>query len=92
MIFGTDLSTSQDWPDGCMEEQNDRRPLIKDFNTVLTLSGEEILYLRALQGHSGRNPIVLTLQGQCVNFGQFPRVHSSYWMCSQLYTPSQIQD
>ena len=34
----------------------------KDFNTVLDPSGQGILYIRALQGHSGRNPIDPTLQ------------------------------
>ena len=29
-------------------------------------SGQEILYLRALQGHSGRNPIDPSLKGQCI--------------------------
>ena len=47
-------------------------------------SGQEILYLRALQGHSGRNPIDPYTAGQCVNSGQFLRVHLSYRMCSQF--------
>ena len=34
----------------------------KDFNIVRTHHGQEILYFRALQGHSGRNPIDLSLQ------------------------------
>ena len=34
----------------------------KDFNVVLTSSGQEIICLRALQGHSGRNPIDPSLQ------------------------------
>ena len=34
----------------------------KDFNTVLTPSGQEILYFRGLQGHSGRSPIDPSLQ------------------------------
>ena len=39
-------------------------------------SGQENLYLRALQGHSGRNPIDLPLQDNVL----IP----SYWMCSQF--------
>ena len=34
----------------------------KDFNFCADPSGQEILYLRALQGHSGRNLIGLSLQ------------------------------
>ena len=34
----------------------------KDFNICTDSSGQEILHLRALQGHSGRNPIDSTLQ------------------------------
>ena len=34
----------------------------KIFQYCTDSSGQEILYLRALQGHSGRNPIDLTLQ------------------------------
>ena len=34
----------------------------KRFQYCADSSGQEILYLRALQGHSGRNPIDPTLQ------------------------------
>ena len=34
----------------------------KRFQKCIDSSGQEILYLRALQGHSGRNPIDPTLQ------------------------------
>ena len=34
----------------------------KRFQYCIDLSGQEILYLRALQGHSGRNPIDPLLQ------------------------------
>ena len=36
----------------------------KDFNIALISSRQEILYLRALQGHSGRNPIDPSLQDE----------------------------
>ena len=56
----------------------------KIFQYCTDPSGQEILYLRALQGHSGRNPIDPSLQEQHVNYEKFLRVHFSYWMCSQL--------
>ena len=34
----------------------------KRFQYCTDASGQEILYLRALQGHSGRNPVAPTLQ------------------------------
>ena len=58
MIFGTNLSTLDiglmTYGRARWQEAEATR---KDFNTVLTRQGQEILYLRALQGHSGRNPI-----------------------------------
>ena len=41
------------------QEEEDKR---KYFSIVLILQEQEILYLRALQGHSGRNPVDPTLQ------------------------------
>ena len=38
----------------------------KRFQYCTDSSGQEILHLRALQGHSGRNPIDLTLQDNLV--------------------------
>ena len=44
-------------------EWQEAEAIRKDISIVLTdSSGEEILYLRALQGHSGRHPIDPTLQ------------------------------
>ena len=60
----------------------------KRFQYCTDSSGQEILYFRALQGQLGRNPIELSLQGQCANSGQFLRVHLS----RRIYTPSWIQD
>ena len=41
-----------------MEEQEGRRRRQQEkFQYCTDPSGQEILYLRALQGHSGRNPI-----------------------------------
>ena len=47
-----------------MEEQDGRRAeaTSKDFNIVLIQSRQEILYLRTVQGHSGRNSIDPTLK------------------------------
>ena len=63
MIFRTDLRTPSI---GLMmygrAKWQEEEAIRKDLNTVLAPSGQEILYLRALQGHSGRNPIDLTLQ------------------------------
>ena len=44
-------------------------------------SGQEILYLRALQGLSGRNLIESFTTGQCINSERFLRVHLSHRMC-----------
>ena len=46
-----------------MEEHNGRRLRKREkISTMYYPSGQEIIYLRALQGHSGRNPIDPTLQ------------------------------
>ena len=46
-----------------MEEQDGRRRRQQEKNQYCAgSSGQEIVYLRALQGHSGRNPIDPTLQ------------------------------
>ena len=55
----------------------------KRFQHCTDSSGQEILYLRALQGHSGRNPIDPTLQDNAL-IPEFLRVHLSYWMCNQF--------
>ena len=55
----------------------------KIFQHCTDPSGQEILDLRALQGHSGRNPIDPTLQDNVIS-GPFLRVHWSYWMCNQF--------
>ena len=55
----------------------------KRFQYCADPSGQEILYLRALQGHSGRNPIDPSLQDN-FNSGQFLRLHLSHRMCNQF--------
>ena len=56
----------------------------KRFQYCTDSLGQEILYLRALQGHSGLNLIDLFITGQCVNSGQFLRVHLPHRMCDQF--------
>ena len=63
MIFGINLSTLNV---GLMMYERARwqeaEATIKDFNTALTRQDKKFFTFRALQGHSGRNPIDLTLQ------------------------------
>ena len=56
----------------------------KRFQYCTDPSGQEILYLRAPQGHSGRDPIDPALQDNVLIPNNFLRAHSSYWMCSQF--------
>ena len=85
MIFGTNLSTLNIgltmYGRAKMQGGGGNK---KRFQYCIDSSGQEILYLRALQGHSGRNPIDPHTPGQSVNSGQFLRVHFSYWMCHQF--------
>ena len=56
-------------------------------------SGQEILCLGALQGHSGRNPIDPTLQDNVlINTEQLLRVHLSHRICNQFTFHHKIQD
>ena len=58
-----DFENSQYWSDEMWKSKNARRRGNKKrFQYCTDSSGQEILYLRALQGHSGRNPIDPTLQ------------------------------
>ena len=56
MIFRTNLSTlnmsDEKWSTMAKGGGNEKR-----YQYCTDPSGQEILYLRALQGHSGRNPI-----------------------------------
>ena len=54
------------------------------FQCCTDPSGQEILYLRALQGHSGRNLNDPSSTGQCLDSGRFLQVHLSRWMCNQF--------
>ena len=72
MIFGTILCTLNIGLTICgrvqLQEAEETR---KDFNIVLISSGQEILHLRALEGHSGCNPIDPTLQDDVLNPNNF---------------------
>ena len=59
--FWCNLSASVWWKCGRVKWQ-EAEATRKDFNIVLISSGQEILFLRALQGHSGRNLIDPSLQ------------------------------
>ena len=56
------------------------------FQQCTDPSGQKNLYLRALQGHSGRNLIDPFISGQCLNSERFLRVHLSYRMCNNLHS------
>ena len=88
----SDLERSQHWSDDMWKSTmaggggNKKR-----FQYCTDSFGREILYLRPLQGHSGRNPIDPTLQDNVLipnNFFEYV-----YFLDVQsVYTPSQIQD
>ena len=92
MIFGTNFEHSQHWSDDMWKSKmaggggNKKR-----FQLCTDPSGQEILYLRALQGHSGRNPVHLSMQDSVL----IPNNFSSTFITSDVQsfcTPSQIQD
>ena len=56
----------------------------KRFQYCTDPSGQEILYLRALQGHSGRNPIDPTLQDNVSIPNNFFEYILPYRLCSQF--------
>ena len=80
-----DLERSQHWSDekwmSTMAKGGGNKNIFQYCTDPL---GQEILYLRALQGHSGRNLIDPSLQDKCINSEQFPRVHLSHGMCNQF--------
>ena len=63
MIFGTNWSTLNIGLMKCGRAKwQELEATRKDFNIVLIRQDKKMLHLRALQGHSGRNPIDPTLQ------------------------------
>ena len=93
MIFGTNLSSLNIGSDDVWKSKmagcggNKKR-----FQNCTDPSGQEILYLRALQGHSGRNPIDPTLQDNV----SIPNNLFEYIFIildvQSMYTPSQSQE
>ena len=64
----------------------------KVFHYCTDSSGQEILYLRALQGHPGRNPIDLTLQDNVLIPDNIFEYIYHIGCDESVCTPSQIQD
>ena len=64
----------------------------KIFQYCTDSSGQEILYLRALHGHSGRNPIDPALQDNVLIPDNFFESTFVILDVQSIYTPSQIQD
>ena len=77
MIFRTNLSTLNIGMMMCGKSKMAKGEGNKKRVQYTDPSGQEILYLRALQGHSGRNPIDPTLQDNVLIQKQFLRVHLS---------------
>ena len=80
-----DFENSQHWSDEMWKSKmqggggNKKR-----FQYCTDSLGQEILHLRALQGHAGRNPIDPSLQNNVLIPDKILRVHFSYWMCNQF--------
>ena len=93
MIIGTTFEHSQYWSDDMWKSKmaggggNKKR-----FQYCTDPSGQEILYHRALQGHSGRNPIDPTLQDNVLIPKYFFEYIYHIGCAKSVYTPSQIQD
>ena len=62
------------------EEDNEKR-----FQNCSDPSGKEILHFRALQGHSRRNFIDLSVQDNVLIIERFLQVHLSHRMCDQFH-------
>ena len=93
MIFGTILRTSQHRSDEMWKSKKAGGGANKKKIQFCTDSSrQEILYLRALQGHSGRNPIDPTLQDNVSIPDNFFEYIYHIGCAISFYTPSQIQD
>ena len=75
---------SQHWSDEKWKSTMARGGGNKKMFQYCTDSSGEILYLRALQGHSGRNLIDPSLQDNVLIPRRFLQVHLSRWMCNQF--------
>ena len=78
-----EFENSQHWSDEMWKsEMAGGGGIKKRFQYCMDSSGHEILCLRALQGHSGRNPIDPSLQGNVLITNL--RVHLSHRVCNQF--------
>ena len=64
----------------------------KRFQYCTDPSGQEILYLRVLQGHSGRNPIDPSLQDSVLLPNNFFEYFYHIGCAESVYTLSKNQD
>ena len=84
MIFGINFEFSQYWSDDVwISKMAGGGGNKKRFQSCVDPSGEEILYFRALQRHSGRRPIDPTLHDNVLISNIFP-VQAFCWMCTQF--------
>ena len=85
MIIGTKLSTINIGLMICGRARwQEAEAIIKIFQYCTDSSGQEFLYLRALQGHSGRNPTDPSLQDNVSTPDNFLEYTKSYRMCNQF--------
>ena len=76
----------QHWSDDVWKSKmaGGRKATRKGFQYCTDPSGQEILCLRALQSHSGRNPIDPSLQDNVLIPNSFFEYIYLFWMCSQF--------
>ena len=79
-----DFVYSQHWSDEKWKSSMARGEGNKKSFQYCTDASGEVLYLRALQGHSGRNPIDPTLQDNVLILNNFFEYISSHRVCNQL--------
>ena len=77
---------SQYWSDEVWKSKMAGGGGYKKIFQYCTDPSRDILHLRALHGHSGRNLIShwSFITGQCINSGRFLRVHLSHRMCNHF--------
>ena len=90
MIF-TNFEYFKYWPDVWKSKMSGGGGNNKRFQYCIDPSGQEILYFRALQGHSGRNPIDSSLQDKLLIPNNFSEPFIILDVRS-VYTPSQVED
>ena len=86
-----DLERSQHWSDTKWKSTMAKGGGNKNIFQYCTDPSGTFLYLRALQGHSGRSLIGSFITGQCRDSGRFLRVHFSHRMCNQFTLHREFQ-